>query len=115
MKLMMVTVMVILSHCSYLNSSGKITVINKSDEVVTYVKIEICRQVMQFKMLQINSSTESVFKINGDSHYSVIIEFASGRQLEKEMGYVTNGICVEDIIIITNDTIFLDRNAVNCP
>jgi hypothetical protein len=80
--------------------------------VITLAEVEVCEQFMQFKMIEINASKEGSFRIKGDSHYTILIEFASGKKLEKEIGYVTSGFDFEDTLIIKDDDILIDRKAI---
>lgn len=91
-----------------MRTTGQITAVNKSNEEVTLVEVEVCKQVMQFKMIAINASKESSFRIKGDSGYSIKVEFASGKKLEKQIGYVTRGFDFEVTLIITADDILFD-------
>ena len=104
---------ILLGRIYFMNTSGQITVINKSSEVVAIAEVIVCNQVMQLKMIEINASKETSFRITGDAQYYILVEFASGRKLTTEIGYVTSGIDVEDTFIITDDDILLDSKVKN--
>lgn len=104
-----ILLIMLLGRIYLMNTSGELTIINKSSEVVALAEVIVCNQVMQLKMIEINASKESSFRITGDAQYYILVEFASGRKLITEIGYVTSGIDVEDTIIITDDDISLDR------
>lgn len=104
-----ILLIMLLGRIYLMNTSGELTIINKSSEVVALAEVIVCNQVMQLKMIEINASKKCSFRITVDAQYYILVEFASGRKLTTEIGYVTSGIDVEDTIIITDDDISLDR------
>jgi hypothetical protein len=59
------------------------------------------------KDLQPGKTTSASFTANCEGHYTITVEFQSGRTLRKETGYVTTGVGFEDTISVDDQAIEL--------
>jgi hypothetical protein len=84
-------VFVLLMTASCHQNKGQIILINNSNEVITLAHIEICNQVIEIENIKPNEQAIGSFKIKGDSHYDIVIKFASGKVIKKQTGYVSYG------------------------
>jgi hypothetical protein len=55
------------------------------------------------------------FKIHSDAHYDVSVSFGDGKNLERSLGYVTNGMEEFDRMTITEEEIHLDVGTIASP
>lgn len=97
---------VLLMTASCHQNKGQIILINNSNEVITLAHIEICNQVIEIENIKPNEQAIGSFKIKGDSHYDIVIKFASGKVIKKQTGYVTSGFDYQqDTLSITEANI----------
>jgi hypothetical protein len=94
-------------------NKGQIILINNSNEPVKLAHIEICKQVIEIENLKPHEQAIGNFKIRGDSHYDIVIKFASGKEIKKQTGYVTSGFDFQhDTLSITEtDIAIIDSKA----
>jgi hypothetical protein len=86
---------------------GEFALINETDEVAAHVSVLICGQNVQFDNIKPHESVRGSYKIGPDGHYKINVQFASGRKIQEEFGYVTSGINVKDKIVIRESDIEL--------
>lgn len=86
---------------------GTARIVNDSSEVIASLKVSICKEVFEIHQLAPTNHSDIRFKINSDSHYSVQVRFASGKQLDREVGYVTHGIASADTLLIRSEDVQL--------
>ncbi len=95
----------ILGMASCGNNTGSFLLLNKASEPIARILVNICGQSIEFKDVNPAHSASGSFKVKSDSHYKIEVEFQSERKLQKEIGYVTHGLHVEDEITITDKDI----------
>lgn len=78
---------------------------NNSKYSIARVQVLVCGQMIELKEIQVGKSRTGVYKVRSDSHYDVRVEFDSGKKLQKEVGYVTNGFDFNHEITITDTDI----------
>jgi len=81
---------------------GRFTLVNDSAEEIVSARVEVCSQVSEYGELAPGDATDGTFRVRGDSGYDVSVTFASGRKLDREVGYVTDGLDYEDVITVTD-------------
>lgn len=86
-------------------NKGSFTLLNKAKEPIARASVTICRQTIELKDIQLNTSAAGFYKVTGDSGYTIEVEFQSGKTLRKETGYVTNGMDFQDEITVTDSDI----------
>lgn len=84
---------------------GSFLLRNNSKESIARVQVLVCGQTIELKEIQPGKSRTGVYKVRSDSHYDVRVEFDSGRKLQKEVGYVTNGFDFHHEIAISDTDI----------
>jgi hypothetical protein len=87
---------------------GTVTVVNESRESIAHLSIDICGQHFAAKDLAPHTNTVLNYRVGGrPAGYDVVVRFASGRELRKEVGYVTDGFDFQDTIIVTDTAVTL--------
>ena len=82
--------MLVLMGCTS-KYEGKFSLVNKSSEPVDHVEVSICGQKSQFSNLKPGETVTGSYAVKGDSHFTIVGQFKSGKKINKEDGYVTNG------------------------
>jgi hypothetical protein len=90
---------------SCMSNKGSFLLVNKAKEPIARAVVTVCGQTIEFKAIQPTKSASGSYQIKSDSHYDVRVEFESGRNLHKEIGYVTNGLDFEHEIVVTDTDI----------
>ena len=99
----------ITTSCILRDNSGQITLINESGESIKTVRIEVCKQLIEFKTIRQGEKAKGTYKITSDSHYDILVTFASGKKLRKQLGYVTNGFDFQHTLVVKDaDIIIID-------
>lgn len=93
----------LLTSCTANN--GKFALINKTNESISHASVFVCGQAIKFDEIQPNRNVTGSYEIKSDSHYLVRIEFQSGKKLQNEIGYVTNGMDFQHEISVTDTDI----------
>jgi len=89
---------------SCIANKGVFVLVNKAKEPITRVLVTVCGQTIEMKDIQPTKSALGSYKVTSDSHYNIRVEFQSGKKLQKEMGYVTNGVDFHhEIVVIDTD------------
>jgi hypothetical protein len=93
--------------CSCRENSGYYELINDSSETILYAKVRICNQESEFRNLPPGKMEGKKYRVTSDSHYVVLVRFESGKEILKEIGYVTNGFDFANRITILRDEVTL--------
>jgi len=72
-------------------NTSTISVVNWSGESVARVVVVLCGQKVEMANLEMSEAAQATYRITCEGHYSIDVEFQSGRRLQKEVGYVTSG------------------------
>ena len=86
-------------------SKGSFSLVNKTKEPIARASVTICGQTIELKDIQPNTSVAGSYEVKSDSHYTIKVEFQSGKRLQKETGYVTHGMDFQDKIEVTDSDI----------
>src|SRR5690242_16371081 len=93
------------------SSRGKVTVINQSTEPITALSLTVCEQKLELPNLAPGSNSTWDYKVRNDCDYVMSVRFASGRQLNRQLGYVTSGFKYVDELIVTGADIEIKRRS----
>ena len=91
------------ASCS--SNTGEFFLINKAGEPIASASVVICGQLIELKGVERNKTVGGSYKVTADSHYTIQVEFESGRMLKKEAGYVTRGMDFRHEIVVTDSDI----------
>lgn len=105
-------VLVLLALAACTTNDGTILLVNKAKEPISRVLVTVCGQTIEVKNIQPTESAQGSYIVKSDSQYDITVEFQSGKRLQKEVGYVTNGIDFHDEITITDTDIEIEANHV---
>ena len=95
------------------NNKGELLIKNASTQAIVNGNVEICGQHFKLERIDIGKTKLIKFDIKSDSHYALTVELEGGKQLSKNLGYVTNGIDSKDTIIVKSDDIVLEEEKDN--
>lgn len=90
-----------------LSNDGEVQIINSASEPVRSGEIEVCNQRFNLGTIERGKSKTINYKVRSDSHYNLIVEFNSGRNLAKELGYVTSGRDFKDILTLSDNDVLM--------
>jgi len=89
----------------YCVEQGYFFLVNKATEPIAHASVVICGQTIELKDISPSKGAGGSYKVTSDSHYTIQVEFKSGKRLKKETGYVTNGMDFQDEITVTDSDI----------
>lgn len=92
-----------LTSCT--TSKGDFTLVNRAKEPIVRASVEICGQTIQVTDVQPSKSATGSYEVKADSHYTIQVEFQSGKKLRKETGYVTRGMDFKHEISVSDSGI----------
>lgn len=97
----------------YLRPSHKavVTILNNSSKVIKIVKIQLCGELGNAKNIRPKDTGQLILKVHRDCGYQVEVEFDSNETLNKQVGYVTNGLDFNDQIIVTDSDINMGNSS----
>ena len=84
---------------------GDFRLVNKANELIARVLVTVCGQTIELKDIQPAQSVPGSYTVKSDSHFDIRVEFQSGKKLQKEMGYVTNGMDFHHEFVVTDTDI----------
>lgn len=94
---------------------GVVLLSNESSENIASVQVSVCGQLFSFPDVSEGKYVIARYNVSSDSHYEIKVSFRSGRTLEGEIGYVTNGNDFFDVIEITDNKIIHAERALPYP
>jgi hypothetical protein len=80
--------------------SGSITIANGTSESIARAEMIVCNQRLIVENLKPHDEAFRDYRLNCEGHYSVNVRFESGRQVSKDVGYVTTGMDMHHRLII---------------
>jgi hypothetical protein len=89
------------------NKKSQVIIINTSSQKILFGEIEVCNKTYKIYNICQGESKCIEYKSKYDSHYTVTLKFDSGKTIKKELGYVTNGMTVKDIIKVEDGDIVI--------
>ena len=96
-------------------NKGNFSLVNKTKEPIAHASVAICGQMIELKDIQPNKSAVGSYEVKSDSHYTIQVEFESGKKLQKEIGYVTHGFDFQHEIVVTDSDIEITDTKVSRP
>jgi len=91
------------SGCS--GNRGEVSIVNEASQAIRGGQLEICNQRFTFGPIEPKQTKTIQYRVKSDSHYNVGIEFASGKKLTREVGYVTSGANFHDTLTVKDDDV----------
>lgn len=101
----------VLVECS--NHKGHFRLLNKASEPLQHVNVNVCGQSISADNVLPLGEMVGDFVVKSDSHYSVQIEFKSGKKLQKDIGYITNGVDFNHEITVTDGDLSISNTKIN--
>lgn len=92
---------------------GNFSLINKAKEPIARALVTICGQTIELRNIDPSNSAAGSYHVKSDSHYTIEVEFQSGKKLRKETGYVTNGMDFQHEISVTGSDIEITDSKVS--
>jgi hypothetical protein len=84
---------------------GSFVLINKADEPIVAGVVEICRQKIELRDIQSGKKVVGFFDVRGEDHFTIDIQFQSGKTIRKETGYVTSGFDEHYEIVVSGGAV----------
>ena len=94
-------------------NKGTFTLVNKSIEPIARASVAICGQTIELRAIQPDTSGTGSYEVKCEGHYSILVEFQSGKTLQKETGYVTPGMDFQHEIAVTSSDIEITQQPTN--
>jgi len=86
-------------------NKGSFVLINHAKEPIERAIVVVCGQTVELKDIKPTKSASGSYMVTSDSHYDIRVVFLSGRELEKGIGYVTNGMDFHHEFVVTDTNI----------
>lgn len=96
------TILVILGMVACGSNKGSFTLVNNAEEPIAKAVLIVSGQTVEFRDILPDDHATASYQIKFDSHYDVRIVFRSGKELHKEVGYVTSGFDFQHEIVVTD-------------
>jgi hypothetical protein len=101
-----------LSSCLGKSHSGKVTVINKSSDTIANLEIKVPGKSMTFHNITPSAQVSDEYEVKSDGSFEITGTFQSGKKIQKNDGYITNGMDFDHEIVIGDSDISLQsKNA----
>jgi hypothetical protein len=88
-----------------LSYDGEVRIVNYATEPVKNGEIEVCNQKFKLGVIPQGESQIIHYQVRADSSYKILVEFTSGRKLEKELGYVTSGRDFKNVLTLKDNDV----------
>ena len=75
-------------------NKGSFLLINNSNDAISTASVKVCGQSIEFRDIPRLKSVVGSYMVKSDSHFDIVVKFNSGKELHKQIGYVTNGVLV---------------------
>ncbi len=82
---------------------GEVVIVNAATEPIKNGELEVCGQKFLFGELRQGKSRAIQYKVKSDSHFELRVEFFSGKQFSKGLGYVTSGRDFKHVLTVKDD------------
>ena len=96
-------------------NQGSFMLVNEATESIAHAAVTVCGQTIELNDIQPSKSARGSYVVKSDSGYHIKIEFKSGKNLQKEIGYVTNGLDFQDVIAVTDKDIEMRESKAKLP
>ena len=87
------------------SNKGSFTLVNDAGEPIALASVRVCGQLIELRGVPVGQRVEGRYRVRSDSHYTIEIEFQSGRRLREEAGYVTNGLDFHHLVRVKTEGI----------
>ena len=91
------------------SDDGQVLILNAATESIRNGQLEVCGQKFMFGEIAQGNSKAIHYIVRSDSRYKLEVEFISGRKLEQELGAVTSGLDIQDILTLNDRDASLSR------
>lgn len=88
-------------------NKGNFILRNNSSESIAEAKVKICGQELRLENVKPKEQKKMDYKVTSDSHFDISITFSSGKKIEKQDGYVTNGMNFKHEILVSDSDVSL--------
>lgn len=88
-------------------NKGSFLLINNSNDAISTASVKVCGQSIEFRDIPRLKSVVGSYMVKSDSHFDIVVKFNSGKELHKQIGYVTNGVDFRHEIVVTEKDIKL--------
>ena len=89
---------------------ASVTIVNQAEETAVLLQVQVHENIQTANNLKHGEAAEMQFLVKFDTSYYVDVEFISGRKIKKDVGYLTYGLNVTDVITITKtDIVFTTK------
>jgi hypothetical protein len=88
-------------------NKGEVSIVNEATESIRAGKIVICGHQFEFGELKPREKKQIPYKVRSDSHYDMTVQFAPGKTLTRQVGYVTSGTDFHDTLTVKDDEVSL--------
>ncbi len=92
-----------------LSYESEVLLLNAATEPIKNGELEVSDQKFPFGGIEQGKSKLLRYDVRSDSQYKLVVEFDSGKQLTSELGSVTSGLDVKDILTVTDHDVSLTR------
>ena len=94
--------------CFFKEQKGELTIINRSESLIEFASVEVCRQRFDAQNIRKNTPWKIKFEVSDESDYNIIAKLSTGKVIRKRIGYITHSHDYYHVIMISNDDIFVD-------
>jgi len=88
-------------------NKGNFLLINNSNDAISTASVKVCGQSIEFSNIPHLKSVVGSYMVKSDSHFDIVVKFNNGKEIHKQIGYVTNGVNFRYEIIVTETDIKL--------
>ncbi len=88
-------------------NKGNFLLINNSNDAISTASVKVCGQSIEFSNIPHLKSVVGSYMVKSDSHFDIVVKFNNGKEIHKQIGYVTNGVNFRHEIIVTETDIKL--------
>jgi hypothetical protein len=85
------------------SEQGQVTFINDTNSNIDVLDVDVCSQHFSFKNVPARKSRMINYKVTCESAYNVSVIFNGGKSVSQNIGYVTPGLGIDDVVLIRAD------------
>ncbi len=95
------------------NNKGQFLLLNKSSQTISKANLFVGKQSFEFQNIVAGDKSLGCYEVSSDTHYKINITFESGKNIQKNVGYITHGFDYSHRITITDNDIELSDTKIN--
>jgi hypothetical protein len=107
----LIVVIFFLAACE--NNKGQFLLLNESSRKISKANLFVGKQSFEFKNIVAGDKSLGSYEVLSDTHYKINITFESGKNIQKNVGYITHGFNYSHRITITDNDIELSDAEIN--